>query len=106
MLGRDEAALERLYADDLIYTHTSGRKEIKSQAIDAVIRGKTRYEAIDFADRVVRSFGTTAVVNCRGTLKMITDNVPRASHLDILWVWVKSAEGWRLVARLATSLNP
>ena len=49
LLQRDRAALEKLFAPDLVYTHSTARVENKTQAIEAAINGTDRYEAIEIA---------------------------------------------------------
>ncbi len=106
MLNRDKAVFEKLYAPDLTYTHSSGKQENKTEAIDAVVRGKTRYDAVDITDTAIRSYGNAAVAKCKVTIKMTTDGTPSTVNLDILHVFIKNGGRWQLVARQAVRLNP
>ena len=104
MIAKDGAALEKLYAPDLSYTHSSGKNETKAEAIAAVVNGKGKTEKIEFADSTVRVYGNTALVKCKVTLIASTDGKQATTNLNILHVWVKNSSGWQLVARQAIRL--
>jgi hypothetical protein len=106
MVGRNQAIFRRLYGADLVYTHSNGKHETKAEAIDAVINGKIRFESIDIADNSVRSYGDTAVSNCRITMNLNAEGNKTTVILDVLHVWVKNSGRWQLVARQAVRLNP
>jgi uncharacterized protein (TIGR02246 family) len=106
MLTRDKAAFEKLYAPALTYSHSNGRQENKTEAIEAVVNGKTKYESIDITDVKIIPYGTTALAKCKVTMKMTTDGNTTNMVLDVLHVFVKISGKWQLVARQSTRLNP
>ena len=106
MLTRDKAVLDKLYAPDITYTHSSGKNETKAQAIHAVIDGKGRFESIEFLGTTVRVYGNTALVKGRVVIKTNTEGKQANNNLDILHVLVKSSSGWQIVARQATRIVP
>ena len=106
MIAKDGAALEKLYAPDLSYTHSSGKNETKAEAIAAVVNGKGKTEKIEFADSTVRVYGNTALVKCKVTLIASTDGKQATTNLNILHVWVKNPAGWQMAARQAIRLTP
>jgi uncharacterized protein (TIGR02246 family) len=106
MLTRDKSAFEKLYATDLMYTHSNGRQENRAEAIEAVVNGKTKYESIDIADVKIIPYGTTALAKCKVTMKMTTDGNTTTLILDVLHVFVKISGNWQLAARQSTRLNP
>src|SRR5687768_12292662 len=65
MIKGDSAALERLLADDLTYTHSSALFESKAEFIKSVTSGKIDYVSIvpSESDWKVRVSGNTAIVN-------------------------------------------
>ena len=105
MIAKDGAALEKLYASDLSYTHSSGKNETKAEAIAAVVNGKGKTEKIELADTTVRVYGKTALVKGKVTLTASTDGKQTNTSLNILHVWVKNSSGWQLVARQAIRLT-
>jgi uncharacterized protein (TIGR02246 family) len=105
MIAKDGAMLEKLYAPDLTYTHSSGKNESKAEAITAVVNGKGKTEKIEFADSTVRVYGKTALVKCKVTMIASTDGKQASTNLNILHVWVKNSSGWQLAARQAIRLT-
>ena len=65
MIHRDGAALGRLLHDDLIYTHSGGRLETKTDVITSNTSGKSIVEKLEFSATIVRVYGSTALVNGR-----------------------------------------
>jgi ketosteroid isomerase-like protein len=101
---QDCAALESLYAPDLVFSHSSGKVEHKKEAIAAVVR--VRIDACELADVSVRVYGSTALVWAQISLRKTTDGKPITTILNVLHVWVKNSPGWQMVARQAIRLNP
>ena len=108
MLMRDRAALEVLYAPGLMYVHSSGKQESKTEAIEAAVAGKDRYEAIDLQDISVSVYGNTALVKAKVIMRINNDGGTATTtlSLDVLHVWIKMPAGWQMAARHATRLNP
>jgi ketosteroid isomerase-like protein len=106
MIARDRAALEALYAPGLMYTHSNGKEENKAEAIDAVINGGDRIESIDLRDMTVSTYGTTALVKAKVTLRLSSGGTASTLALDVLHVWIKISSRWQIIARQAIRLSP
>jgi ketosteroid isomerase-like protein len=106
MLMRDRAALEALYAPGLLYVHSSGKQESKTEAIEATVAGKDSYETIDLEDISVFVYGNTALVKAKVLMRINSGTATNTLNLDVLHVWLKMPAGWQMVARHATRLNP
>ncbi len=93
---KDRAALERLLADDYLYTHSNGSVLNKTQEIAESMSSDVQWTDSKFADLKVRMFGDVAVLTGRQTIqgtakgyvpgpRRITDIfVKRSGH----WQWV------------------
>ena len=46
-VAKDYAFLEKVFADDLIYTHASGKQNGKTDYIQSIRDGKSQYDKID-----------------------------------------------------------
>jgi len=101
VLNADRPALEKLVADDLSYTHSSGKTQSKEQFITEATGGALHYKAIDFETALVRQYGNTVVITHPTT---ITTTETGTSHLYICEVWAKLQGRWQLASRLATKL--
>lgn len=103
MIHKDGAALNKLLSENLTYTHSAGQEETKAQFMKAIVSGKSIVERLDYSGTVVRVFGKTALVKGGVDLYHSSTNVVR---MNILHVWVKESDGWKMVARQATRLVP
>lgn len=102
--GRDFAALDKIYANDLLYAHSTGNVENKQQYMDRLKSGKQRYEKINFEKLQVFPHGDTAVVH--GILRMagVSNGEPFNHHIMLMHVWVKKGAEWKLVAHQTTRI--
>jgi ketosteroid isomerase-like protein len=104
MIQGDQAALDRLLADDLTYTHSSGQLETKAQFLESLRSGKLRYLSAERSDVAVRLYGDTAVVTGRAEVKVSTGGEEGVLPLRFTEVWVKSGGGWKLTAWQSTRI--
>jgi ketosteroid isomerase-like protein len=97
----DGAALEKLMAPDILYTHSSAMTQTRAEFIKAATSGTTKYTAIDFSDVVVRQYGRTVVITHKAVFKTVQNG---ESHLFVGEVWAEQKGGWIMVSRQATKL--
>jgi ketosteroid isomerase-like protein len=102
--SQDLKTLEAILSNDLIYTHSSGTVEDKSQYITAIGGGSLRYDAVSFDAPVIRIYGMTAVVATKAKMSGSNKGQPFDVQLRLLHVWVKEAGKWALVAHQTTRL--
>ena len=101
-LKKDAAALDKLYHKDLTYGHSSAAVETKAEAIASITSIPASVKMIiEYRDLTVHIYGSTAVV--KGKFD-ITTKSGVLTHLDALLVWLKTPEGWQLVARESVKL--
>ena len=100
-LKGDAAALGRLYHDDLAYTHSNGMTQTKAVAIAAETAPNGVYKAIEMRDVDVHVYGDTAILEYKLDLTHFAGDT---AHLHEIMVWLKSSDGWQMVARHATRL--
>ena len=106
VMKRDGAALAKLYHPDITYSHSSGKSENKAEAIEASVHGPNVVEALDMSDMKVRVYGKTALVKGNMDIRNNNGKTAQTLKLSVLYVWLKMPEGWQLVARQSTRLNP
>ena len=92
---QDEAALQRLLADDLTYSHANGRTQNKAEYIAAVMKGPPRYESFDFSDMKIRVYGKIAVLTAYCDVKMVNVDKFRVRTLQ---VYVENNGQWQMAA--------
>lgn len=103
VLKKDVAALDKLLHADLTYSHSDGRTQSKAD----ILGGMANTQAITIGDSSVRVYGDTALV--KGPMEILSkaaDGSTTTLKLSVLQVWLKGPQGWQLVARHSTRLNP
>jgi ketosteroid isomerase-like protein len=100
LVKADTAFLDRLYTDDIVYTHTNGTVNTKTQFLDSIKAGKAKYIAVDRSDVKVQSYGDTAIVTYRAVIKVNTVTLPSR----IVHVFVRQNGNWRMAAYQSTRL--
>ncbi len=101
-VSKNFPTLERIFADDLIYTHSNGHQDSKTSYIDSIRSGQSRYDQVDIEDLTVRAYNDdhTAVVNglVRIDLGPGADGQPAFTRIKYVVVYIKAeANGWQLV---------
>ena len=107
-IAKDVATLDKIYGEDLTYSHSNSQNDTKAVVLKGV-QGPNVAEFMKFSDTAIRVYGNVAlakgVVDFRnGQPGKLLDN-----HMNILWVMVKRPEGpfgWQIVARQATRIGP
>jgi ketosteroid isomerase-like protein len=100
----DEAALDKLLADDLTYTHSTGDTDTKRVFIGN-LKSALRYHKIEHESMDVRVYGQTAVLTATAQLVTNRSGGQQApAHLRFLHVWVAQQGKWRLVAHQSLRL--
>ena len=100
-LTGDAAALGKLYHDDLAYTHSNAMTQTKAVAIAAETAPTGVYKGIEMRDVSVHVYGNTAIVEYKLDLTHFAGDT---AHLHEIMVWMKSPQGWQMLARHATKL--
>ena len=104
MVKGDRAALDRLLADDLTYTHSSALFESKAEFIKSVTSGNIDYVSIvpSEPDWKVRVNGNTAIVNGVAAVNVIDTGKDLKIKIRYTTIHSNRDGHWQLVARQAT----
>jgi ketosteroid isomerase-like protein len=104
MSKNDIAALEGMFHDDLIYTHSSAVVDTRASYLEALKSGHTRYHSVQRSEEKVRVCGDTALVTGRAIIDVTVKGEKK--HLDtrFLDVWTKTPQGWKFIAWQSTKL--
>ncbi len=102
MLDADGAALDALVAPEMVYAHSDGHVEGKSQYIDTIVTKKTIYSSITLSNVKTVVVGETAVMrfvfDCAYT---DLGKPPATAHLGVMETWQKQGGTWKLLGRQA-----
>ena len=101
----DAEALERIYADEFVYTTFDGEVRDKAQQIAFTRSGELKLESGRSDDVRVRVYGNTAVMTGRFTAKGKFRGAAIDVHERYTAVWVRSRGRWRLVAEQGNEIK-
>lgn len=102
----DVAAIDKLYDDRIVYTHSSGKVDTKQSYLAAIKSGATKYQSMTRDDIKVSVYEHTAVVICHWSVRVIAGNNKTDMNARYLHVYVEQADGWKLVAHESTRIAP
>ena len=107
LVNSDLAALGRLFADDLVYIHASGRVQTKDEYLALLASGDLQYLSLRY-DRPpqVRTFGSaTVLVTGRLQVEAKTKTgTPNRRVIVAIAVYVRREATWQLLSYQGTSV--
>ena len=97
----DYAFLEKIFADDLLYVHSSGKTDSKETYIKSIKEGKSVYSKIDVEEITVRPYNNQKAAIVNGVINITQSPVGGKTnmlHLRYTVVYIKNkGKGWQLV---------
>ena len=105
LTGKDSAGLADVLGDDVSYGHSNGLLQTKAQLIHDVVTKVQDYQSIDPTDMVIRLYENTAIVTIKAKVNMLMKGKPLELSMNVLLVWVKISNVWKLEARQAVKNN-
>ena len=97
--------LDRILADDFIFTDPEGRLLTKAEWIADMTSGELTFESINIDELQVRMYGDAAVANGRVTVKARTKEGGFDGQYCYTDMYVKRGGRWQAVAEQATLLT-
>ena len=95
-------ALAGLLGEGLVYSHSNALLENKAECIAALVKTKPNF--VMQPHSTVQVYGDSAIVHGHMTAHGMTAGKATETKLDLLMVWVKTPNGWSLVARHTAKL--
>ena len=100
----DYETLDRLIADDLIYTHSNARQDTKASLIDNMKAGSTVYQKIETSDVVAQDLGDAVVLTGVAQITVMSRGTPNSFGVRFLDVYAKRNGSWQMVTWQSTRL--
>jgi ketosteroid isomerase-like protein len=104
MTTRDLRALDTLLADDLRYTHTTGKVDTKASLLDDLRAGRLVYESITPGELHVHVHGDAATLAGTARMQVRANDVAQRFSIRFTETYVNRGGRWQLVAWQSTRL--
>ena len=106
-IAADAKAFDALCANEMSYSHSSGRVEDKATFIANATDGKSKFTSLKYEDVWIRVVGPVAVVRFHwlGEQESVPDGKKSSTNLHILMNWLKQGSDWKLLSRGSTKLG-
>ncbi|MCU7616873.1 nuclear transport factor 2 family protein [Chryseobacterium sp. PBS4-4] len=102
MISGEKSALQSLIVPELTYGHSGGHIDDAKEFVEKLVSKKSDFLTIDITKQNIQIVGNTAIV--RHHFYATTADLgkePGDVTLDILLVWTKVKNDWKLLARQA-----
>jgi ketosteroid isomerase-like protein len=106
LTNSDISALENLYDESLIYTHSNGKVDTRESYLAAIKSGATKYQSMKRDEIKVSVYGHTAVVTCHWDVHILSRGNKTDLNARYLHVYAEQPDGWKLVAHESTRIAP
>jgi hypothetical protein len=97
-LTGDVGELDRLVADELVFTGPNGAVYSKHDDLDGHRRGIIRITRLEPSEERIQHFGNIAVVSVRMEMSGTFEGAPFAGPFRYTRVWRADGDSWRIVA--------
>src|SRR5262245_7280083 len=104
MVDGDFETIDRLLGDDLIYTHSSGQSDTRTEYIAQCKKGVFKYLKIERPIENIQVYGETVIVAGHVRMTVTIDGKPKLLNNRYTNVWTKGANGWQMVAWQSTPI--
>ena len=104
MAEKDIAALNKLLAEDLIYTHSSARLDTKNSLIGAMESGATLYTSVEPSEVVAQDLGDAVVLTGIAAISVNSGGNPNSFRVRFTDVYANKGGQWQMVTWQSTRL--
>jgi ketosteroid isomerase-like protein len=101
-IAKDAAALDELFADDLVIVHAGGVAENKARYITRLCKSAYHYHGLTYIRRRFRVYGNAVLVNGDLRLEVTTPGGEKTLVVRYLQVWAGHNGRWQMVAWQST----
>ena len=105
MVDADMESLEEFLADELVYTHSTGRTESRSEFLSSIESGKVDYVSLTRESVEVRIYGEIALMTGEARLQGMAGDRSVNVTLRFMDVSRRVGDSWQLVAWQSLTLS-
>ena len=101
----DLPGLEKFFASDLSYVHSSGALEGRTEFLDKLRTGERKYVSMEHDPGVaVRAYGDVAILTGSTKVQVLIKGQTQNLHLRFTEAWLRHGKQWQVVAWQATKI--
>ncbi len=105
IIAADRALLGNIFADKLVFGHSSGKVQNKAECIEEIVSLQPNdYLTISLTDQTITVSAETAIVRHIYSSDFISKGVKGSLRIGNVLVWQKQEGKWKLLARQAYKL--
>lgn len=105
MITKDQKKLDELTSGDLVYGHSGGKVQNKTEFMAEILSGQPlEYVSIELIDQTIKEVGNTAIVRHIFTAKISTNGEAGNLRIGNVLIWQKQQGAWTLLVRQAYRL--
>ena len=93
----DVAALDRIFADDMVYFHSNGLSDPKSGVLQSFASGELKISRFEAEDLQVREIGNVMVATGLVHVELVNKGNPAKFDIRYTAVYANQGGKWRLV---------
>ena len=105
MAEQNVAVLDKVLADDLIYTHSSARLDTKQSLIGAMQSGATVYTSVEPSEVVAQDLGDAVVLTGVAAISVNSGGKANSFRVRFTDVYANKAGQWQMVTWQSTRLG-
>jgi len=106
LLKGDTSFFEKYFADDYTAIRGDGKLGTRTQEIENLKSGTTKFESYDVHESKIRIYGDAAIINLLYSVRATINGKPYSGDVRATRVWVKQMDNWKLVTHQATRVAP
>ena len=103
-MNNDFAAMNRMFADDLVYYHSSTVVDTKESFIESMRSGNVKYKKMTRGEVKTRVFGSVGIITGRGTFDVNARGQDMVLELMFSATWAKRNGALQFVSWQATRM--
>lgn len=104
MAAKDIPTLTAILSNDLIYTHSSARLDIKTSLLGAMESGATVYTSVEPSEVVAQDLGDAVVLTGVAAISVTAGGKPNSFRVRFTDVYANQDGQWRMVTWQSTKL--
>lgn len=101
IVAADQKMLDSLTLTEVVYGHSDDRIQNKAEFIDSLVTKKSVMTKIDLSNQKISIVGDLAFVSNHMSADVAPGGKPGHVELNIFYVWKKTGDSWKLLARKA-----